>query len=67
VQGGSNDRNANEEAASSLGSLFVEPLWLFYRADAARKKRPGGEFTRCTQLQDLRVNVGFRRAAACPR
>jgi hypothetical protein len=25
---------------ASLGSLFVEPLWLFYREDAARKKWP---------------------------
>ena len=37
VQGGSNDRNANEESGiQSLGSLFLEPLWMFYRADAAK-------------------------------
>jgi hypothetical protein len=60
VQGGSSDRNANEESGIvSLGSLFVEPVWLFYRADAA-KKIPGGSFTSLTQLQDLRVNVGAR-------
>src|SRR3954470_13236126 len=38
VQGGSGDRNANEDSGIvSLGSLFVEPLWLFYRADVGKK------------------------------
>jgi NMT1-like family len=60
VQGGSSDRSANEESGIvSLGSLFMEPLWLFYRADAA-KNVPGGTLTSLTQLKDLRVNVGFR-------
>src|SRR6476469_8227950 len=50
VQGGSSDRNANEEGGIvSLGSLFLEPLWLFYRADAA-KNQPGGVLTSLTQL-----------------
>jgi hypothetical protein len=60
VQGGSSDRSANEDSGIvSLGSLFMEPLWLFYRADAA-KNVPGGTLTSLTQLKDLRVNVGFR-------
>ncbi|HEY0822607.1 MAG TPA: TAXI family TRAP transporter solute-binding subunit, partial [Ramlibacter sp.] len=60
VQGGSGDRNANEESGIvSLGSLFVEPLWLFYREEAGRKA-PGGTLTSLTQVQDLRVNVGAR-------
>ncbi|MDB5897437.1 MAG: putative periplasmic component [Ramlibacter sp.] len=60
VQGGSNERNASEVSGIvSLGSLFVEPLWLFYRAEAA-KDAPGGAFTALTQLQDLRVNIGSR-------
>lgn len=60
VQGGAGDRNANEDSGIvSLGSLFVEPLWLFYRADVA-KKLPDRELTLLTQLQDLRVNVGAR-------
>jgi hypothetical protein len=60
VQGGSSDRSANEESGIvSLGSLFMEPLWLFYRADAA-KNVPGGTLTSLTQLKDLRVNVGAR-------
>ena len=64
VQGGSGERNANEESGIvSLGSLFVEPLWLFYRADAAQKL-PGGALTSLTQLQELRVNIGARGSGA---
>lgn len=60
VQGGSSERNANEESGIvSVGSLFVEPVWLFYREDAARKAA-GGALTSLTQLKDLRVNVGSR-------
>ena len=60
VQGGAGERNANEESGIvSLGSLFVEPVWLFYRADAV-KNMPGGALTSLTQLQDLRVNIGGR-------
>ena len=64
VQGGSGERNANEESGIvSLGSLFVEPLWLFYRADAA-KNLPGGALTSLTQLRELRVNIGARGSGA---
>ena len=38
VQGGTSDyTDADEEKLSSLGSLFVEPVWLFYREESARK------------------------------
>lgn len=60
VQGGAGDRNANEDSGIvSLGSLFVEPLWLFYRAESA-KKLPGGTLSSLTQLDTMRVNVGAR-------
>jgi TRAP-type uncharacterized transport system substrate-binding protein len=60
VQGGAGERNANEDSGIvSLGSLFLEPVWLFYRVDAA-KPFPGGQLTALTQLRDLRVNVGGR-------
>jgi TRAP-type uncharacterized transport system substrate-binding protein len=58
VQGGSGERKAEEESGiASLGSLFVEPVWLFYREDAARHSA-GGALTSLAQLQDLRLNVG---------
>lgn len=59
VQGGSGDAAANEDSGIvSLGSLFVEPLWLFYRE--AVKGVPGGALTSLTQLKDLRINIGGR-------
>ena len=59
VQGGSNDRATTDESGlQSLGSLFVEPVWLFYREDSARKLNAGATLTALTQLQGLRLNVG---------
>lgn len=63
VQGGTNERQmADEEDIESLGSLFVEPLWLFYREAALAKPARGRLRTRTlsnlSQLQGLRVNVG---------
>jgi len=38
VQGGSDEASAQDAAElTSLGSLFVEPVWLFYREAAARR------------------------------
>ncbi|MEW6467055.1 MAG: TAXI family TRAP transporter solute-binding subunit [Pseudomonadota bacterium] len=63
VQGGSDPRasgNAadDDEALLSLGSLFVEPIWLFYREDAARRRSADGRLASLAELAGLRVNVG---------
>ncbi len=59
VQGGSGQAvGAEEETLSSLGSLFVEPVWLFYRSEAARKLNKDATLFGLTQLTGLRVNVG---------
>ena len=71
VQGGTGASQAasdgdNGPAITSLGSLFVEPVWLFYREDAARQRVLGSTRKRdeaptlssLTQLQGLRVNIG---------
>ena len=74
VQGGTSDyTEVDEEKLSSLGSLFVEPLWLFYREESARKlgtvtasvSAPGSNVANAgptlstlTQLQGWRVNMG---------
>ena len=59
VQGGSNERATTEESGlESLGSLFVEPVWLFYREESARKVTATATLTALTQLQGLRLNVG---------
>ena len=59
VQGGSSETlrtNESEEVEPvvSLGSLFYEPVWIFYRAERFR------EFGSLTQLRGKRVNIGMR-------
>ena len=54
VQGGASEtqRAAEDEdeeeklPVMSLGSMFYEPVWLFYRADAAKKLKRDGVLTR---------------------
>ena len=59
VRGGSADVVADERAGlTSLGSLFYEPLWVFYRTDAAsRVDRRNPVLGSLAQLRGLRVNV----------
>ena len=59
VQGGSSETlRANEaeeaEPVVSLGSLFYEPVWIFYRAASFK------DFTTLGQLRGKRVNIGER-------
>lgn len=42
----------------SLGSLFHEPLWLFYREDAAERRTGQKKLTGLEQLAGWRVNIG---------
>ncbi len=58
--GTSTSSETPEKALVSLGSLFVEPVWLFYHAKAASQANTGIERTLETppQLAGLRVNVG---------
>lgn len=59
VQGGSADIGYDdEESITSLGSLFVEPLWLFYREDAAQRLHQTTTIATLSALQGARVNVG---------
>ena len=59
VQGGGVETQANVESGiESLGSLFVEPLWLFYQTTAAKAATGGDLLTSFGQLKGLRINVG---------
>ena len=59
VQGGTSDyTDSDEEKLSSLGSLFVEPVWLFYQEASARKSTLTATLSALTQLQGLRINMG---------
>jgi hypothetical protein len=59
VQGGSMaSASDDDEGLASLGSLFVEPVWLFYRTASARRVVPDATLQALGQLKGLRVNVG---------
>ena len=47
-----------QSGIQSLGSLFLEPLWLFYQTDSVRTIAPKGVLSALPQLAGLRVNVG---------
>jgi TRAP-type uncharacterized transport system substrate-binding protein len=60
VQGGvetpkDNDDTANEDLMS-LGSLFYEPVWLFYREESARRLLKQSTLTSVAQLPGWRIN-----------
>ncbi|HYP70147.1 MAG TPA: TAXI family TRAP transporter solute-binding subunit [Variovorax sp.] len=70
VRGGSADPVADEEAGlTSLGALFYEPLWVFYRSDVARqielkkkkseRKKEGehSELNALVQLKGFKLNI----------
>jgi TRAP transporter TAXI family solute receptor len=68
VQGGSSDttRTRQEEEKEdeslplvSLGSMFYEPVWIFYRAGAAKKSRDG-ILREIADFKGLKVNTGPR-------
>lgn len=59
VPGAASSEEKAEPPLVSLGSLFIEPIWLFYREDAARQHGGAdGQLTSLTQLRGLRLNVG---------
>ena len=60
VQGGvetpkDNDDTANEDLMS-LGSLFYEPVWLFYREESAKRLLKSPTLTSVSQLVGWRIN-----------
>lgn len=58
VQGGSGHiRTDDAEQMLTLGSLFVEPLWLFYREDAALTRNRTQRIGTLKELRGWRVNV----------
>ncbi len=66
VQGGASESTsaAKEEAEGvpllSLGSLFYEPVWIFYREEPTKRTGPPAPLTEIARLRGLRVDVGAR-------
>ncbi len=55
---GSDHATPAEAAPVALGSLFLEPVWLFYRRDAAQRLLHSEQLSRLAQLSGWRVSVG---------
>ena len=61
VQGGADEHLRqldDDEPLVSLGSLFYEPVWLFYRSDAAQRRLNAPVLSSVSQLTGWRVNIG---------
>jgi TRAP-type uncharacterized transport system substrate-binding protein len=66
VQGGADEQAATardegdlvDDGLVSLGSMFYEPVWLFYRGESATRLLNAPELNRLTQLAGWRVNIG---------
>jgi TRAP-type uncharacterized transport system substrate-binding protein len=66
VQGGADEERplptdegeAADDGLVSLGSLFYEPVWLFYRGDSAERLLKAPALTSLSQLSGWRVNIG---------
>ncbi|MFT7724487.1 MAG: TAXI family TRAP transporter solute-binding subunit [Roseateles sp.] len=54
VRGGTGEFDSDDDTLLSLGSLFYEPLWLFYRQTPALQRAP---VTALPPLAALRLNV----------
>ncbi len=78
VQGGADDGTASisspdtEQAATldaglvSLGSVFFEPVWLFYRQDSAQRLAGQPTLTSLAQLAGAKLNIGAPGSGAPP-
>ena len=71
VQGGADRPRDGDEAPESglvsLGSVFYEPVWLFYREDSARRLLKGRPLDSLTQLAGWTLNVGAAGSGVPPR
>ena len=56
IQGGTASYK-DEDRLVSLGGLYYEPLWIFYRAEL-EKRAPGGKLDQLAQLKGRRIAIG---------
>ncbi|MFA6312877.1 MAG: TAXI family TRAP transporter solute-binding subunit [Sterolibacterium sp.] len=62
IQGGT-ARASEDDNLASLGNLYYEPLWIFYRADLAQA-RSVSALDRIAQLKGQRIAVGASASGA---
>jgi TRAP-type uncharacterized transport system substrate-binding protein len=62
VQGGADREHGPDEEPDaglvSLGSMFLEPVWLFYREEAARRLLKADTLDSLSQLPGWKLNIG---------
>jgi TRAP-type uncharacterized transport system substrate-binding protein len=58
VQGGASEMPDADTTLKSLGSMFYEPVWLFYRTDSAQRLLKSPRLDSLSQLEGWRVNIG---------
>jgi TRAP-type uncharacterized transport system substrate-binding protein len=58
VQGGASEAPDGQSTLQSLGSMFYEPVWLFYRTDSAQRLLKKPTLDSLSQLEGWRVNIG---------
>jgi TRAP-type uncharacterized transport system substrate-binding protein len=58
VQGGASEMPDADTTLKSLGSMFYEPVWLFYRTDSAERLLKTPALDSLSQLAGWRVNIG---------
>ena len=68
VQGGSATAPTDDDTEEllTLGNLFVEPVWLFYRAHSAADISETGRLQSLNQLSSLRINAGTAGSGVPP-
>ncbi len=69
VQGGADIAPQGDDADDelrSLGSMFHEPVWLFYREDTARRRLKAPRLANLSQLAGWRVNIGAAGSGVPP-
>ncbi len=63
---GGREEDDPDNGLVSLGSVFYEPVWLFYREDAARRLTQAPELTRLGQLVGGTLNIGAAGSGVPP-
>jgi TRAP-type uncharacterized transport system substrate-binding protein len=67
AQGGAGEKRKAEDPDDplvSLGSLFYEPVWLFYRKDSAQRLLGSETLPSLKKLEGWRFNIGARGSGA---
>ena len=52
------DEDKSGRPLLSLGNLFLEPVWMFYRTESARRAVKDGKLDRLPQLVPMSLNIG---------